>query len=237
MTMTSTKGRMKTAARAIRIGAAALAAVATLHARSAAAEEFRYVDREGRVHNVSVGSDGASVSPPPAALVPLVTTPGESVDPSGVPYLSYAREASAQYALPMPLLVAVMKIESGFNPRALSSKGAMGLMQLMPGTASDMGVMDPYDPHQSVLGGARFLRVLMDDFGGDLARVLAAYHAGAGRIHRSGGVIPFEETRKYVSNVLHAYGVYIVSGVGQGAGSGARSTPRFGAANAARSGR
>jgi hypothetical protein len=206
---------------AVRFVGALVTVAGALASRVAAAEPFRYVDREGRVHVVTVAFDGAGVAPPPSTIAPIVTTSSSDSSEGGdIPFLGFTREAADRYSLPLPLLVAVMKVESGFNPRALSSKGAMGLMQLMPGTAADMGVVVPYDPHQSVLGGARFLRVLMDDFQGDLARVLAAYHAGAGRIHRSGGAIPFEETRHYVSSILHLYGVYIVSGVGQSGSSG-----------------
>src|SRR6185437_6178663 len=176
-------------------------------------------DRAGRVHTVSVTDDGAAIAPPPASIAPIAPAGPDGAraddDASGVPFLGYAREAADSYALPVPLVVAVMKVESGFNPHAISNKGAMGLMQLMPPTASDMGVTDPFDPRQSLLGGARFLRFLMDEFHGDLARVLAAYHAGAARIHKSGGAIPFEETRKYVSAVLRTYGELIVERVGQ----------------------
>ena len=84
----------------------------------------------------------------------------------------------------------------------------MGLMQLMPGTATSMGVLDAFDPRQNVLGGARFLRVLANSFGGDLVRTIAAYNAGPGAVQRYNGIPPYAETRRYVQRVLTHYYEY-----------------------------
>lgn len=113
-------------------------------------------------------------------------------------------EAATHYGLPEALVWAVMKIESGFNPDVVSNKGAQGLMQLMPPTARDMGVTDPFDPHQNIYGGARLLRILANRFNGDLVLTLSAYHAGGGAVNSAGG-IPFEQTAEYVRLVLNAY--------------------------------
>jgi soluble lytic murein transglycosylase-like protein len=92
---------------------------------------------------------------------------------------------------------------------AVSVDGAMGLMQLMPATAASMGVVDPFEPRQNVLGGGRFLRVLANRFGGNLILTVAAYNAGAGAVQRYGGVPPYAETRRYVKRVLSHYYRYL----------------------------
>ena len=109
--------------------------------------------------------------------------------------------------LPEALIWAVMRVESDFQPHVVSHKGAMGLMQLMPGTASDMGVEDPFDPWQNIMGGSRYLRLLANRFGGDTVKMIAGYHAGGGAVSRSNG-IPYRETGEYLRRVLNAYYAY-----------------------------
>jgi soluble lytic murein transglycosylase-like protein len=116
-----------------------------------------------------------------------------------------AERRAAEQALDPRLVQAVMQVESGFNPRALSTKGAIGLMQLMPETARDLAVADPWDPEQNVDGGTRYLRRMLDHFSGDLTFALAAYNAGPNAVLRHAGVPPFPETRAYVSKVLCLY--------------------------------
>jgi soluble lytic murein transglycosylase-like protein len=99
------------------------------------------------------------------------------------------------------LIKAVALVESGFEPRAVSSKGARGIMQLLPATAKRYGVTDLHDPYQSLRAGARHLRDLLDEFGGDVTLALAAYNAGAGAVRRYGGVPAYAETRAYVTRV------------------------------------
>ena len=100
-----------------------------------------------------------------------------------------------------------MKVESDFQPTVVSEKGAQGLMQLMPGTAGDMGVSDAFDPQQNIMGGARYLRVLANRFDGDMVLTLSGYHAGGGAVSRHGG-IPYDQTAEYVRRVLNAYYEY-----------------------------
>lgn len=118
---------------------------------------------------------------------------------------SFIREASRMYQIPEPFLRAVMRVESDFNPGVVSHAGAMGLMQLMPRTASAMGVHDPFNPRENILGGARYLRILANVFQGDMVLTLAAYNAGEGAVTRYKGVPPYRETRRYVQNVLRHY--------------------------------
>jgi len=118
----------------------------------------------------------------------------------------HVRAAAAYYNLPEALLEAVMAVESNFNPVAISHKGAAGLMQLMPDTARDMSVSDVWSPEQNIYGGARYLRVLANQYQGDVAKMLAAYNAGPEAVRRAGGRIPaIAETRDYVRKVLVLY--------------------------------
>ncbi len=103
------------------------------------------------------------------------------------------------------LVWAVMRQESGFNPRAVSPKGAMGLMQLMPGTAARMGVTDPFDVEQNIAGGVRYLRLCLSRFKGDVSLALAAYNAGPETVEKYQGCPPFPETQNYVAAVLRDY--------------------------------
>jgi len=103
------------------------------------------------------------------------------------------------------LVRALIKVESNFNPNAVSSKGAMGLMQLMPQTARELHLTNPFDPEQNVDAGVRHLKQLMESFGGDVRLSLAAYNAGAGAVVRSAGIPPFSETRNYVRRITLLY--------------------------------
>jgi soluble lytic murein transglycosylase-like protein len=110
--------------------------------------------------------------------------------------------ASARTSVSAELIRSVMRQESDFRPCAVSSKGAMGLMQLIPGTAGELGVKDAFDPEQNVLGGARLLKQLMDRYGGDLSMTLSAYNAGVRPVDAAGGVPMIPETMGYVSRIL-----------------------------------
>jgi len=114
-------------------------------------------------------------------------------------------QAAARHNVDPNLVRAVIKVESNFNPNAVSRKGAMGLMQLMPQTARQLNVANPFDPEQNVDAGVRHLKQLMESYGGDVKLTLAAYNAGAGAVARSAGVPHIRETRNYVKRITQLY--------------------------------
>jgi soluble lytic murein transglycosylase-like protein len=118
--------------------------------------------------------------------------------PAGTPYAAEITAAATANGIDPALLAGLVKQESGFNPSAGSGAGARGLTQLMPGTASGLGVTNVLDPVQSLNGGAKYLKQQLDAFGGDVTKALAAYNAGPGAVQRFGGVPPYSETQNYV---------------------------------------
>ncbi|MBW2435875.1 MAG: lytic transglycosylase domain-containing protein [Deltaproteobacteria bacterium] len=116
------------------------------------------------------------------------------------------KKAAAKYNLPPALITAVIRAESNFKVRAVSSAGAQGLMQLMPATARELGVKNPFDIGQNIDGGAKYLRKMLDRFGGSLRKALAAYNAGPGTVMKYDGRVPYRETRQYVRRVLRFSG-------------------------------
>jgi len=125
--------------------------------------------------------------------------------PTG-PYLeTLIQKYASRYGVDPSLVRAVMRNESGFNPNAVSPKGAQGLMQLMPGTAALMGVSNPFDPEQNIAGGVGYLRHCLDCFDHNVPLAVAAYNAGPGRVSRSQGVPAIPETQAFVKNVMGAY--------------------------------
>ena len=112
------------------------------------------------------------------------------------------RKAAAKYNLPPELITAVIRAESNFKVSAVSSAGAQGLMQLMPATAKELGVKNPFDIEQNIDGGTKYLRKMLDRFGGSVRKALAAYNAGPGTVMKYNGRVPYPETRQYVKRVL-----------------------------------
>ncbi|WP_232037081.1 lytic transglycosylase domain-containing protein [Asticcacaulis excentricus] len=129
------------------------------------------------------------------------SVPPATVHATSLPYQDVIKAAAERYNLSTDFLIAVIRQESGFNPKAVSPRGAIGLMQLMPATAAELGV-DPFDPRGNVFGGAAYLRRQLDRFDGRIDLALAAYNAGAGAVNRHGGVPPYAETQAYVARSL-----------------------------------
>ncbi len=173
-----------------------------------AADDFSFTD----VPTADItGYEKDTSLPVPADSYAPVSTPFEaarvvSAKPRPAPPLNeVVNTASAAYHLDPDLVTSVIHAESGFNSHAVSPKGARGLMQLMPGTASQLGVHDAFDPEANVRGGSQYLRELLEHYNFDLVKALAAYNAGPERVEKYRGVPPFRETRAYVARIVHEY--------------------------------
>jgi len=146
------------------------------------------------------GMAGGELKPDPQ--VGPVARPAVSSD-ADVPYADIIKDKCDKYGVDTGLVKSIIKAESNFNASAVSNKGARGLMQLMPSTASDMSVMNSFDPEQNIDGGVRYLRFLLDTFDGDVELSVAAYNCGQGRVIRNGNTVPeISETKNYVKKVL-----------------------------------
>jgi soluble lytic murein transglycosylase-like protein len=139
--------------------------------------------------------------PQPAPPAAEPARPPQSPMPSEASVTDLAHRAAERYGVDPALVKAVIKAESDFDPSVESRAGAQGLMQLMPGTARDLGVSDPFDPEQNVMGGTRYLKQLLSKYDGDLDKTLAAYNWGPGNVDRKGIAVLPEETHTYLSRV------------------------------------
>lgn len=175
---------------------APLFAVVLLFSLSARADMFMYTDENG----VIVFTDNPDYKKIDYRLYRALKSDSMKSD-----YRSIIERTSEKHGVDPMLVHAVISAESGFNESAVSSKGAMGLMQLMPSTAAQLGVYNPYNPEQNVDAGVRYLRHLIDRFGGDYRLAVAAYNAGPGSVEKYGGVPPIPETRRFVEKVFSRY--------------------------------
>jgi len=181
------------------------AAMVVLSSPSAGADLYRYVAPDGTLH-YSDAPMTRSYRPVRAAWARVGRDRGHEARLSRLSdkFSQEVSRASAVTGLDTRLLHAVIAVESDHRREVVSPKGAMGLMQLMPRTAAELGVIDPFDPEENILAGARYLRRLWDRFG-DLTLALAAYNAGPERVEQFGGVPPFAETESYVVQVRRLY--------------------------------
>jgi len=131
--------------------------------------------------------------------------PADAKKHEGGAFTDLISNAAARHAIDPDFVASIVKAESGFNRAAISPRGAQGLMQLMPGTAASLGVGDAFDPAANIEGGTSLLRQLLDQYGGNAQKALAAYNAGPGRVKQFGGVPPFRETRDYIIRVIEDY--------------------------------
>jgi soluble lytic murein transglycosylase-like protein len=143
------------------------------------------------------------VNPEPISPDTVVMTQGQQISAEAV---DNAVEAAARrHGVDANLVRALIKVESNFNPHAVSRKGAVGLMQLMPYTAKSLNVTNAFDPNQNVDAGVRHLKSLLENYKGNLELSLAAYNAGSGAVNRSGGIPPYRETQAYVKKITGLY--------------------------------
>ncbi|MCL2723068.1 MAG: lytic transglycosylase domain-containing protein [Polyangiaceae bacterium] len=196
--------------------AATFALIAVSASTLCRADIYQWTDAEGVVHftNKRTGARGATLymkTPKASAGVRTGITPVAPQDRDLLRYSRYdehIREAATLYQIPEQLVRAVIKVESDYDPRAVSYAGARGLMQLMPETAARMQVRDINDPRENIFGGVRYLRVLANMFNGDLELTIAAYNAGEQAVVDHGGIPPFAQTRDYVVRVTKFYRRY-----------------------------
>ncbi|MCL5024247.1 MAG: transglycosylase SLT domain-containing protein [Nitrospirae bacterium] len=170
---------------------------------SSAADIYRYVDDNGVICYTDAPLNKKAVR---VVRSDISTSPKEGK--TAAPEKDFSRiveDKANKYDLDPSLLHAVIKTESNGNPRAVSRKGAMGLMQLMPTTADDLDVRNPFDPEENIDGGTRYLKYLIEKFGGDLTLALAAYNAGPKTVERTRSVPQIPETKQYVKRVLSLY--------------------------------
>jgi len=166
------------------------------------ADIYMYVDEDGTTCFTNL------VPPTPKYQVIIKERKRFSKSYSTDRYDKHIREASRIHGVSFPLLKAIMKAESDFNPKAVSKKGAKGLMQIMPSNFKILGIQDPFNPRENVMGGALYLRQMLDRFKGKIHLALAAYNAGPDSVNRSGGIPPIRETEDYVNKVMEYYRIF-----------------------------
>jgi soluble lytic murein transglycosylase-like protein len=193
---------------AVVAGVAGIAALCM--AGPAAAQVFRIEDADGVIHYTNNPCDpryqrlAPQACPAPSEPPPGATETAEA--PAAAGYTREIATTASRYGVDHRLVEAVVRVESAGNPRAVSRKGALGLMQLMPARAASLGVAQPFDPVANLDGGVRHLRELLTRYDGNVRLALAAYNAGEEAVRLHGGVPPFPETQEYVRKVLRLYG-------------------------------
>jgi soluble lytic murein transglycosylase-like protein len=192
-----------------------LASLLLLLPAQALGDIYTYIDRRGVVHYANIDRPSRKwrrvMATGPGKAKAVHARRSAARRKSRQRYTRYddhIRQAAALYQIPEALVRAVIRIESDYDPEAISQVGAEGLMQLMPATARGMGVENSFDPRQNIFGGTRYLRILANRFAGDLVRTLASYHAGPMAVIKYRGVPPYRTTQRYVRLVLRRYKYY-----------------------------
>jgi soluble lytic murein transglycosylase-like protein len=183
------------------------ALAATLSPAASQADIYQTVGPDGVISFTTSKQPGAKLYQKTQNKAP-VFLPADTSPERYTRYDQWIREAASLYQIPEALIRAVIRVESDFDPRAVSPANARGLMQMIPATAERMMVTDVFDPRQNIFGGVRYLRVLANTFNGDLALTVAAYNAGEGAVMRHGGIPPYPETQDYVVRVIGHYRQY-----------------------------
>ena len=179
---------------------ASLTLIATLAPAAFASSLYRWLDADGVAHFTNAPTDPRFQQVGPASgTAQGWLRLGEAVGPR---FGEEIREIAGRHGVAADLVEAVIRVESAFNPRAVSNKGAQGLMQLMPRTASSLGVRNVFDPRENIEGGVRHLRSLLDKYPGNVALALAAYNAGEKAVDLYRGIPPYAETQQYVQKIL-----------------------------------
>ena len=170
----------------------------------ASAQIYSWRDADGKLvlSDKPRAGDAAPSTYAVHGTIAVLTTDNSTA--KSAPYEAAITEHARRQQVAADLVRAVIQVESAFNPVAVSSKGAMGLMQLMPATARELGVRNPFDPDQNIRGGVAYLRRLLDRYDGNVELALAAYNAGMGNVEKYGDVPPFKETKNYVKKVTGA---------------------------------
>ena len=166
--------------------------------QSSNADIYSFTDENGVVHFTNAPTDSKW----------KLLIKEKRFDPRSVKYQSLIRKVSKKHSLDDALVKAIIRVESNFNPNAVSKAGAQGLMQLMPGTAQDLKVKDPFNPEENVEGGVKYFRYLLDRFKEDIPLAIAAYHAGENAVRKYNGIPPYDSTQKFVKMVLKHFDKY-----------------------------
>jgi soluble lytic murein transglycosylase-like protein len=201
----------------LRLGVAVLGlAAAAIVPGRADADIFSFTDKDGVIHFANHPTGDARYKlylkapdkPKKHAFTGVAVRPSDASVERFDRYDTWIRQAATLYQIPEELVRAVIKVESDYDPRAVSATGAQGLMQLMPETALRMQVRDAFDPRENIFGGTRYLRVLANTFNGNLELTIAGYNAGEAAVARYSGIPPYEETQGYVVRVITYYRRY-----------------------------